>query len=154
MKKHVKIIHNAQGRWPVTVGKVYEVVRIADQGSVVITQDDGTQDTFGEWTFQIVDKVEEQTLNTDDDTIQSTIDKHYSFNYTLSEEEKKEGSVKIDPYFVAKQWQLGKRDDTGVLFHCLKTLARFGDKNPVEREIVALYKQVVRLAELEGVSLS
>lgn len=81
-------------------------------------------------------------------------DAHYaSFSYTLTEDDKKAGSIKIDPYFVAKQWGLGMRDDSGILFHNLKTIARFGDKNSREREIVALYKQVKRLAEIEGVVL-
>ena len=81
-------------------------------------------------------------------------DKHYSFSYTLSAKDKEEGAIKIDPYFVSKQWQLGKKDDTGAVFHLLKTIARFGDKNTKEREIKALYAQVVRLAQLEGVSLN
>lgn len=81
-------------------------------------------------------------------------DAHYSsFVYTLTEEDKKAGSLKVDPYFVAMQWQLGKKDDTGVLFHNLKNIARFGEKNSKEREIVALYKQIKRLAQLEGVTL-
>lgn len=80
-------------------------------------------------------------------------DKHYSFEYAIAEQDKKGGTIKIDPYFVSKQWQLGKKDDTGTIFHILKTIARFGDKNSKEREIKALYAQVKRLAELEGVDL-
>lgn len=81
------------------------------------------------------------------------IDSHYSFFYKLSGDEVYKGIIKIDPYFIAQQWKLGQKDDTGVLFHCLKTIARFGDKNPVEREIKALHKQIVRLAELNNVVL-
>lgn len=79
--------------------------------------------------------------------------KHYDFFYTLTEDDVEAGSLKLDPYFVSQQWKLGKKDDTGVLFHCLKTLARFGDKNDIEREIKALNVQVKRLAELHNVKL-
>ena len=73
--------------------------------------------------------------------------------YTLTDEDIERGSIKIDPYFVNKMWKLNSKDDTGVLFHCLKTCARFGDKNGVEREITALHKQIKRMAELYGVEL-
>lgn len=80
--------------------------------------------------------------------------KHYDFFYSLSDEEIKNRKIKIDPYFVSKQWRLGQKDESGILFHNLKTLARFGDKNSREREIKALHAQIVRLAELEGVELN
>lgn len=91
--------------------------------------------------------------HTKQDEEAKSIDKHYSFDYTLSEQDIKKGNIKIDPYFVSNTWQLGAKDNTGVIFHCLKTLARFGTKNDKVREITALYKQVKRLAELEGVEL-
>lgn len=78
---------------------------------------------------------------------------HYNSFYTLTEKDIKAGKIKLDPYFVSKQWQLGKKDDSGILFHSLKTIARFGDKNSREREIKALYNQIKSLAELEGVEL-
>ena len=81
-------------------------------------------------------------------------DSHYSFQYLLTAQDKQHGAIRVDPYFVSKQWKLGKKDDTGAIFHILKTIARFGDKNSKEREIKALYAQVVRLAELEGVTLN
>lgn len=81
-------------------------------------------------------------------------DSHYSFQYPLTSQDKQDGTIRVDPYFVSKQWKLGKKDDTGTIFHILKTIARFGDKNSKEREIKALYAQVVRLAELEGVTLN
>ena len=84
---------------------------------------------------------------------QDTLTKHYNFSYTLTEDDVEAGCLKLDPYFVSQQWKLGKKDDTGVLFHCLKTLARFGDKNDIEREIKALNAQVKRLAELHNVKL-
>lgn len=85
--------------------------------------------------------------------ISSRIDTHYDFFYELTMEETNLRQLKIDPYFVAKQWRLGERDPSGVLFHILKTIARFGDKNSKEREIKAIYLQIKRLAELEGVEL-
>lgn len=81
------------------------------------------------------------------------IDAHYSFNYTLSQEDIDMGYIKVDPYFVSNTWKLGSKDDTGVVFHCLKNLSRYGVKNSKEREIIALYKSVKRLAQLEGVDL-
>lgn len=80
-------------------------------------------------------------------------DRHYDFNYTLTPKDIAANSVKIDPYFVAKQWGLGSKDDSGILFHCLKNIARFGTKNSVEREIVGLYNQIIRLAELNNVPI-
>jgi hypothetical protein len=82
-----------------------------------------------------------------------SIDAHYDADYVLTDADRERGAVKIDPYFVALQWRTGTRDPSGVLFHMLKTIARFGDKNPREREIVALYKSLMRLAALEGVEL-
>jgi hypothetical protein len=81
------------------------------------------------------------------------IDAHYDFDYVLSDLDRERGTLKVDPYFVARQWRTGSKDDSGVLFHMLKTIARFGDKNSREREIVALYKSLMRLAALEGVRL-
>ena len=81
------------------------------------------------------------------------IDSHYNFTYTITEQDISAGILKLDPYFVAQQWKLGSKDDSGVLFHCLKTICRFGDKNSREREINALHKSIVRLAQLEGVEL-
>ena len=80
-------------------------------------------------------------------------DKHYDFTYELTEEDISKGSLKIDPYFVAKQWKTGSKDDSGALFHVLKTVARFGDKNDVEREVKALYAQVLGVARSFGVEL-
>lgn len=80
-------------------------------------------------------------------------DKHYDFSYQLTQKDIENGFVKVDPYFVARIWQLGKKDDSGVLFHNLKNISRYGEKNSKEREIRALYAQIKRLAELEGVEL-
>ena len=80
-------------------------------------------------------------------------DKHYNFTYKLTEEDVERGEIKIDPYFVGMVWKTGSRDDSGALAHCLKTIARFGDKNPIEREVNALYAQVKGLARVHGVLL-
>lgn len=76
-------------------------------------------------------------------------DKHYNFNVDVSDKD----TLKVDPYFVSKTWKIGSKDESGALFHILKTISRFGSKNTREREIKAIYKQIVRLAELEGVEL-
>lgn len=80
-------------------------------------------------------------------------DKHYDFTYTLTEKDIEHGSIKIDPYFIAKQWKVGSKDDSGALFHCLKSIARFGDKNDIEREVKALHAQVLGVARSFGVNL-
>lgn len=80
-------------------------------------------------------------------------DKHYDFSYQLTRQDIENGFVKVDPYFVSKQWKIGSKDDSGALWHCFKTIARFGEKNSKEREIRALYAQIKRLAELEGIEL-
>jgi len=84
---------------------------------------------------------------------QDWTDKHYDFFYKLTPQDIERGEVKIDAYRVSKQWGLGTKDESGVLFHIVKTCARFGDKNTREREIKALYAQIKCLAEIEGVEL-
>jgi hypothetical protein len=79
--------------------------------------------------------------------------KHYDNYYQLTEQDIEDGKIKVDAYFVSNMWKLGEKDNTGVLFHNLKTIARFGDKNDIEREIRALYNQTKRLAELHSVKL-
>lgn len=80
-------------------------------------------------------------------------DKHYDFTYTLTEEDIGAGEIKIDPYFVADQWKLGEKDNSGVIFHILKTCSRYKCKHKEEREIKAIYGQIKRLAEMRGVTL-
>lgn len=79
--------------------------------------------------------------------------KHYDNFYHLTEQDIKEGKIRVDAYWVAKQWRTGSRDDSGALWHSLKTIARFGEKNSVEREIKALYNQARALARIYGVTL-
>ena len=75
-------------------------------------------------------------------------DKHYNFNAKLTSQEIESVEIRLDPYRVAKEWRLGKKDDTGCLFHILKGIARFGDKNSVEREIKAMEATIKRMKEL------
>lgn len=79
---------------------------------------------------------------------------HYDNYYQLTPKDIEAGKIKIDAYFVNKMWKLNQKDDTGGLFHSLKTIARFGEKNSVERELKALYNQTKRMAELYGVELA
>lgn len=78
-------------------------------------------------------------------------DKHYDAIYKLTEKDIERGWIKIDPYRVSKQWHLGSKDESGALFHVLKTLARIGEKNSVEREVKALLAQIKCFAEIEGI---
>lgn len=79
--------------------------------------------------------------------------KHYDTFYHLTDKDIEEGKIKVDAYFVAKQWKVGSKDDSGALFHNLKTIARFGEKNSIDREIKALYNQTLALARIYGVNL-
>jgi hypothetical protein len=75
---------------------------------------------------------------------------HYDFKYKLTKLDIEKGEIKLDPYFISKQWDLGSKDPSGVIFHCLKTIARWGTKNSVDREIQALKAQIQRLEELHS----
>jgi acyl carrier protein len=77
-------------------------------------------------------------------------DKHYDHDYKITEEDIKRGYIRVDPYFVAMMWRLGQKDDTGILFHNLKNISRFGEKNSIEREIKAFEAQINRLKELRS----
>ena len=78
---------------------------------------------------------------------------HYNMYYTLTENDIEAGKIKVDAYWVAKQWKTGSRDDSGALWHSLKTIARFGEKNDKAREIKALYNQAIALARIYDVEL-
>lgn len=78
---------------------------------------------------------------------------HYNMYYTLTEKDIEAGEIKVDAYWVAKQWKTGSRDDSGALWHSLKTIARFGEKNDKAREIKALYNQAKALARIYDVEL-
>jgi len=82
---------------------------------------------------------------------------HYDFRYNLRRDEGLNGFVIVDPYAVAKVWNLGERDPSGCLFHVLKTIARLGTKegNSLEREIQSIeltlkrYREVRKINEFE-----
>lgn len=78
---------------------------------------------------------------------------HYNLYYTLTDKDIEAGKIKVDAYWVAKQWKTGSRDDSGALWHSLKTIARFGEKNDKAREIKALYNQAKALARIYDVEL-
>ncbi|WOZ57517.1 ATPase [Pseudomonas phage vB_PseuGesM_254] len=79
---------------------------------------------------------------------------HYDTYYELTKEDIAAGKVKLDTYLVAKVWKVGSKDDSGALWHSLKTINRFGQKNDVSREIQALYAQAKALARIYGVKLN
>ncbi len=68
---------------------------------------------------------------------------HYNFTYRLTRDDIARGEIRIDPYFVSSVWKFP--DVTGCLFHILKTIARFGAKNTVNREIDSIIKTAKRL---------
>jgi hypothetical protein len=79
--------------------------------------------------------------------------KHYdTFDVKLTKKEVESGVIRLDPYRVAKEWNLGGKDPSGCLFHMLKTICRFGVKtgNSVERELGSLEATLKRLKELSS----
>ncbi|MNK14254.1 hypothetical protein D3C87_323530 [compost metagenome] len=149
-------------------GDILSVIRINPKNGIFAVQDENQLPENG-WLFYekdldvgfelVTEKNSPSTVINNVTIVQSPvetparIDGHYDFFYELSPFEAEFLQLKVDPYFIAKQWRIGERDPSGVLFHILKTIARFGDKNPKEREIKAIYLQIKRLAELEGVEL-
>ena len=164
MNKIVKCINKGNNAY-LTVGKEYEVLGMNDTGRnsdpvwYVIAGDMGDTMGYSALLFADVDAsgiamvASTMAIESVKPANGGWSNAHYNFDYVLTAADIKRGSVRVDAYFVSKQWRLGEKDHSGVLFHNLKTLTRFGDKNPREREIVALYAQVKRLAELEGVTL-
>jgi len=124
-------------------GSVVRIVELCEDGVHVYKNQFGVE----QWLTK------DQVQRMDKNTASEWTDKHYDNKYQLSEEDIKNGFINLDVYFVSKQWRIGSRDESGALWHCLKTIARFGDKNSKEREIKALYAQIKCLAKLEGVDL-
>lgn len=126
-------------------------------------------DSFGESPLVLFNINDEHTVDEDDTVVakgsKQDVDKalgvtrdeysldHYDLYYTLTEKDIAAGRIKVDAYWVAKQWQTGGRDDSGALWHSLKTIARFGEKNDKAREIKALYNQAIALARIYDVEL-
>jgi len=74
---------------------------------------------------------------------------HYDrFSVKLSKKEIKEGVIRIDPYRVAEIWKLGERDNSGCLFHILKTIARSKVGNSAIREMESIAATIKRKLEL------
>jgi hypothetical protein len=81
----------------------------------------------------------------------------YDFRYNLRRDEALNGFVNIDPYSVAKVWNLGTKDPSGCLFHILKTVAKLGNLSgdSLEVEIQSLeatlqrYRNVRKINEFE-----
>lgn len=151
----IRIIGEGYPNSDVNEGDILVVRAFSDAGSGTFIAD--TEDGTDWWFFNSRDlnsgfELVKENKNIEADT-PARIDGHYDFFYELSKFEAEFLQLKVDPYFIAKQWRIGERDPSGVLFHILKTIARFGDKNPKEREIKAIYLQIKRLAELEGVDL-
>lgn len=108
--------------------------------------------TFGESPMVLLNTKED--LITDEQPKEDTYSlDHYDLYYTLTEKDIEAGKIKVDAYWVAKQWKTGSRDDSGALWHSLKTIARFGEKNGKAREIKALYNQAIALARIYDVEL-
>ena len=84
---------------------------------------------------------------------QEWTDKHYDHKYVLTKEDIKKGFIRLDVYKVSNVWRVGEKDNSGALWHILKTIPRFGVKNSIDREIKALYNQVKGLAREHGVEL-
>ncbi len=55
---------------------------------------------------------------------------------------------RIDPMWVYKKFRLHEIDESGALFHILKTILRFGKKNEVKRELQAIIATAQRALEL------
>lgn len=154
MKVKVIKVDDSGDNW-YKIGEVIDVKPyfVSKHGINYYPCEDSEHDVYGV-DVEHCEVIREESLQSVEDNIeQKSIDKHYNFNYDLSAEDRKKSSIKVDPYFVANVWKLGEKDNTGVLFHCLKTIARFSEKNSKEREIKALYKQIKRLAELENIDL-
>ena len=87
-------------------------------------------------------------------TVNDWTNKHYDFEYTLTEDDIETGSVRVDAYFVNRMWDINNWDDTGAAFHILKTLTRVNNsKNNIKRELTAIVNQAKILAKLHGVYL-
>ena len=78
---------------------------------------------------------------------------HYNANIPLSKVDIKNGFVRADAYSIYRANNISKHDKSGILFHTLKTILRFGEKNTIDREISAILNQSLRLARDEGVDI-
>ena len=124
---------------------------IGDQGFI-------GYESFGPAPLILLNTLEKEEVPVRDDDISvrpkdNYTTAHYNMYYHLTENDIEAGKIKVDAYWVAKQWKTGSRDDSGALWHSLKTIARFGEKNDKAREIKALYNQAKALARIYDVEL-
>lgn len=79
---------------------------------------------------------------------------HYGFKYHLRRDEVLNGHVIIDPYAVAKVWNLGSKDPSGALFHILKTIAKLSklEGNSLEREIQSIELTLKRYRDVRKIN--
>lgn len=157
----VKIVSCASHFWWYSrmVGKVYTLYHKNTHGWSLEEISCASEDyyIFSENDLELVKRepliLEEHPLESYPDKDGEYSLSHYNNYYILTEEDIEAGQIKVDAYWVAKQWKTGSRDDSGALWHSLKTIARFGDKNSVDREIKALYNQAKALARIYKVDL-
>ena len=171
----VLVVHPGWGFAPEDVGKYVEVIskpphapcgcRVAPYNSAFSYGDVDryvAYESFGENPMVLLNNKEEKEETPveceldwyDENKIKDTYTTdHYNLYYTLTENDIEAGKIKVDAYWVAKQWKTGSRDDSGALWHSLKTIARFGEKNDKAREIKALYNQAKALARIYDVEL-
>ena len=86
----------------------------------------------------------------------SSLTGHYdNFDYFLTQEDHDNGSVRMDPYQVADIWKFNDYDNTGCLFHILKTISRFGrkDENTTLRELESIEATIKRKIALHKASM-
>jgi|TARA_A100001391_G_scaffold33224_3_gene17991 acyl carrier protein len=148
-REEVDWVESNYGEYSVEDENIVEINDFAEEFSSTISSLDTTKRTKLEGTKE----EKKETLLKEVIPTTEWTDKHYDFNYTLTENDIENGVIKIDPYFVADQWKLGEKDNSGVIFHILKTCSRYKTKHEEEREIKAIHGQIKRLAEIRGVEL-
>lgn len=61
------------------------------------------------------------------------------------------GGERLDPMYIYHKYKLHEKDETGALYHILKTVLRFGHKNSNKREYQAIIATATRALELTEV---
>lgn len=100
------------------------------------------------WIDKWLEDIEEEVEEAIEEAVEEEYTtKHYDFYYKLSDKEVENKEIKLDPYKINKVWGLNSKDDTGGLFHILKNISRFGDKNSKQRELKAIIDIATRMME-------
>lgn len=136
-------------------------IKCGDQGDIDVEKCDTVSSVVKKIAKQMRDEMVDMSaslnreINNQKDKEWSASHYDYTYQHPVTKGDADVGYVKIniDPYFVNKVWNLNSKDDTGCLFHSLKTIARFRNKHTVQRELEALNAQIKRMAELYGVEL-